>query len=132
LPCQDKIASWIGKWNGKDQFGWKTIKTFERDHFKVNQLQLITHGLPQRYVKGLKMALKSAIRKITKKVKTKTNIRILRPCSRVSENAWLWDNMYCVWRSRSGRTVKDAIICQFTHYTNSDQCPTQEPNKETK
>ena len=58
----------------------------------------------------------------------KAIVRLLRPFSRVSKGAWLWDNMYCVWRSRNGRTIQDALICQFTHYTNDIVCPTCEPN----
>lgn len=56
-------------------------------------------------------------------------VRRLFPYSRVSSSSWLWDNMYCVWKPRMGRTVKDAILCQFTHYINSKNPPNYEPDK---
>lgn len=62
-------------------------------------------------------------------VPTSRRVRHLKPFSCVSPKAWLWDNMYGVWRKRyPWLTVKEAILCCYTHYTNSLRKPQLEPN----
>lgn len=59
----NKIAGWLGCVNGKDMFGWKTVKQFEKHHFPVSKLRLVTHGMPENYTKGLSATLKKANKK---------------------------------------------------------------------
>lgn len=45
-----------------------------------------------------------------------TTIRPIRPFSRI-KGAWLWDNLYCVWRQAAWlRTGKEALLCGYTHF----------------
>lgn len=54
------IASWLGEVRGRAFYGTKSVRRFERDHFPISRLQVITSGMPEKYKRGLLGALRRA------------------------------------------------------------------------
>jgi hypothetical protein len=51
----NKIAYWFARDYSKNKEFFKvvSVKEFEKKHFPISKLQIITHGMPEKYKKGL-------------------------------------------------------------------------------